>query len=173
MASLFKLNLRLSSGSATMTLGYAVGFTGLVTLGPHATAIAVSAGIWTQCAFRSGFSAPMDFRRRLFSVACGVLTVEAAGVVFQAIGGEPGIVQWPSLAMALAGAALVYFIANTALVAGAIALSTGQRIVEVWHKNFLVSAPSYFISAGLVGLGAWLVDRGRIWSRCSSWVRCS
>jgi diguanylate cyclase (GGDEF)-like protein len=160
VASLFKLNLRLSSGSATMTLGYAVGFIGLVTVGPHATAIAVSAGIWTQCAYRSGFSAPMDLRRRLFSVACGVITVEAAGWVFSIVGGRPGTLDWPLLFTALAAAALVYFVVNTALVAGAVALSAGQSVLEVWHKNFLLSAPSYFISAAIVGIGAFLVDRG-------------
>ena len=87
ITSFFKLDLRLSSSSATMTLGYAAGFIGLITLGPHPTAIAVSAGIWTQCAYRSGLSTPMDLRRRLFSVACGVITVEAAGWSFAATGG--------------------------------------------------------------------------------------
>jgi predicted signal transduction protein with EAL and GGDEF domain len=158
--SFFKLNLRLSNDSATMTLGYTVGFLGLITLGPHATAIAVSAGIWTQCAYRSGLTAPMDLRRRLFSVGCGVVTVEMAGRVFEVIGGQPGSAASASLAAPLAGAALVYFLMNTGLVAGAIALSTGQTVVDVWHKNFLFSAPSYFISAAIVGLGAVVVDRG-------------
>jgi diguanylate cyclase (GGDEF)-like protein len=158
--SFFKLNLRLSAGSATMTLGYAVGFIGLITLGPHATAIAVSAGIWTQCAYRSGLTAPMDLRRRVFSVACGVITVEAAGWIFQVLGGQPGNAASASLALPLTAAAVVYFLVNTALVAAAIALSTGQRIIEVWQKNFLLSGPSYFISALIVGLGAFVVDHG-------------
>ena len=157
--SAFKLNLRLSAGSATMTLGYAVGFIGLITVGPHATAIAVSAGIWTQCAYRSGLTAPMDLRRRLFSVACGVITVEAAGWIFQLVGGAPGGSASASLALPLLGAALMYFLVNTGLVAAAIALSTGQKVIEVWHKNFLLSWPSYFISAIIVGLGAVVVDR--------------
>ena len=159
VTSFFKLDLRLSNGSATMTLGYAVGFIGLITVGPHATAVAVSAGIWTQCAYRSGLSAPMDLRRRLFSVACGVITVEAAGWIFAAMGG-PGSPTVTALTAPLGAAALVYFLVNTGLVAGAIALSTGQNFAEVWHKNFLLSAPSYFISAAIVGLGAFLVERG-------------
>ncbi len=158
--SFFKLNLRLSNGSATMTLGYAVGFVGLITLGPHATAIAVSAGIWTQCAYRSGLTAPMDLRRRLFSVACGVVTVEAAGWIFHVLGGQPGSSASASLALPLSGAALVYFLVNTGLVAAAIALSTGQKVVAVWHKDFLLSGPSYFMSAIIVGLGAIVVDHG-------------
>lgn len=157
--SFFKLDLRLSNGSATMTLGYAVGFIGLIALGPHATAVVVSAGIWTQCAYRSGLTAPMDLRRRLFSVACGVITVEAAGWTFEAMGRQPGGPAWTSLAAPLAAAALVYFLVNTALVAGAIALSTGQKIVAVWQRDFLLSGPSYFISAAVVGFGAFLVER--------------
>lgn len=156
-ASFFKLDLHLSDGSATMTLGYVVGFIGLLTLGPHATVIAIAAGIWTQCAYGSGLSAPTDLRRRLFSVACGAVTVETAGRVFQVLGGEPGGPATLALARPLAGAALTYFFLNTGLVAGAIALSTKQSIHRVWHKNFLLSGPSYFISAAIVGIGAGVV----------------
>jgi PAS domain S-box-containing protein len=159
VASLFKLNLQLADGSATMTLGYAVGFAGLLLLGPHATAIAVSAGIWTQCSYRSGLTAPIDLRRRLFSVAAGIITVEASGWVFESLGALPGPPGASSLWVPLAGASLAYFLVNTALVAGAIALSTNQRVTEVWQRDFLLSAPSYFISAAAVGLGAMVASR--------------
>jgi PAS domain S-box-containing protein len=159
LTSLFKLNLRLADGSATMTLGYAVGFAGLLMLGPHATAIAVSAGIWTQCSYRSGLTAPIDLQRRLFSVAAGIITVEASGWVFESLGGLPGYFVASSLGVPLAGASITYFLVNTALVAGAIALSTSQRVTEVWQRDFLLSAPSYFISAAVVGLGAMVASR--------------
>ncbi|MEZ5317047.1 MAG: EAL domain-containing protein [Vicinamibacterales bacterium] len=159
LTSLFKLDLRLSQDSATMTLGYAVGFLGLVSVGPHATAIAVAAGIWTQCTYRLERRTPMDLRRRLFSVACGVLTVEAAGLTFASLGGTPGSPVAHPLAAPLAGAALAYFLANTGLVAGAIALATGQRVADVWQRDFLLSGPSYFISAAIVGGGAVVIDR--------------
>ena len=160
VTSFFKLDLRLSSSSATMTLGYAAGFIGLITLGPHPTAIAVSAGIWTQCAYRSTLSTPMDLRRRLFSVACGVITVEAAGWSFAATGGYAERLSMGSLVAPLTAAAVTYFLVNTGVVAGAVALSTGQKIAEVWYKNFLLSAPSYFISAAIVGIGTVVTDRG-------------
>jgi PAS domain S-box-containing protein len=156
----FKLNLPIAGGGSTMTLGYVVGFIGLVVLGAHPTALAVSAGIWTQCTYRPERKTPMDYRRRLFSVACGIITVEAAGWVFEALGGVPGSRASSSLAAPLAGAALAYFFVNTWLVAGAIALSSGEPIGRVWHANFMWSGPSYFISAGVVGLGAVTVERG-------------
>jgi PAS domain S-box-containing protein len=158
--SFFKLNLQLSGGGSTMTLGYVVGFMGLVILGAHPTAIVITVGIWTQCTYRPDSKTPMDYRRRVFSVACGILTVEAAGWVFGRLGGVPAGETSISLAAPLAGAALAYFSVNTWLVAGAIALSTSENIWRVWHRNFLWSAPSYFISAGVVGLGAATVERG-------------
>ena len=64
-----------------MTLGYAVGFVGLMTVGPHATAVVVAAGIWAQCSYRPERRTPLDLRRALFSTAAGVVTVECVGVV--------------------------------------------------------------------------------------------
>jgi PAS domain S-box-containing protein len=159
-ASLFKLSLQLPGGGATMTLGYAVGFMGLLTEGAHATAVVTAAGIWTQCTYRPERKTPMDYRRRLFSMACGVVTVEAAGWVFHALGGVPGEPASGALAAPLAGSALVYFGLNTLLVAGAIALSSGEPLPGVWHKNFLWSAPSYFASAATAGIAASIVHDG-------------
>ena len=89
-ASLFKVDLQLPGGGATMTLGYAVGFVGLLTIGEHPTALVQSAAIWTQCSYRTGRKTPLDLTRRLFSVACGAITVEVAGWTFGALGGAPG-----------------------------------------------------------------------------------
>jgi PAS domain S-box-containing protein len=157
VTSFFKLNLQLPGGGATMTLGHAVGFVGLLTLGPHATAMVVAVGIWTQCTYRPERRTPMDLRRRFFSVACGIVTVEAAGWVFNTIGGLPG--EAATMTVPLAAAALVYFFANTVLVAGAIALSTETDLGEVWYRNFLWSGPGYFTAAAIAGLGTTVVDR--------------
>ena len=55
------------------------------------------------------------------------------------------------MAKPLVGAAVTYFLVNTALIATAIALSTRQKIVQVWNENFLWSAPSYFVGALAAG----------------------
>src|SRR5207249_6399810 len=44
-----------------------------------------------------------------------------------------------------------------------IALSTRQRIDMVWHANFLWSAPSYFVGAGVAALAATVVERAGYW----------
>ena len=148
-ASLYKISIALPGGDATMTPGLAVGFASLITLGPGPTAVIVAAGVWAQCSYR--VARTMDLRRRLFSVACGAITVEAAGVVFSVLGGMPGTLS--PLLMPLTGAALAYFGANTALVAAAVAFTQGQPFRTVWHDGFLWSAPSYLVSAAVVGSG--------------------
>ncbi|MDH4062845.1 MAG: ATP-binding protein, partial [Acidobacteriota bacterium] len=155
--SLFKV--RLPGSGATMTLGNALGFLGIASIGSHATAVAMMVGIWTQCTYRTGDKPAMDVRRRLFSMACGVITVEAAGWAFAALGGVPGEPATSPLAAPLAAAALAYFGVNTGLVAGAIALSTRQTLANAWHRNFLWAAPNYFISAATVGFGVMIVNR--------------
>ena len=54
-----------------------------------------------------------------------------------------------ALVRAAAVVAPLYFLINTALVAGAIALSSRQPIARTWHRNFLWSAPSYLAGAAL------------------------
>ena len=159
-ASLFKISLQLPGGGSTISLGFAVGFAGLLTVGPHATAAIVSIGIWAQCRFKPVQRTPIDLRRWLFSSACGVVSVESAGWAFGALGGQSMRLTAGPLVLPLAGAALAYFLVNTALVAGAISLSTQKRLAAVWRENFLWSAPSFFISAGSVGLAAMVVQGG-------------
>ena len=68
--------------------------------------------------------------------------------------------RWTTLARPLVGAATVYFLLNTGLIATAISLSSNERITTTWHTNFLWSAPSYFVGAGTAALAA-VADRTR------------
>ena len=159
-ASVFKLNLQLPGGGATMTFGYVVGFMGLLELGPHPTAIIIGTGIWIQCTFRPERRTAIDLRRALFSTAVGVITVEAAGAVFEMLPGSNVAGRgFGDLWTALSVAALVYFVVNTVLVASAIALTSRQPLTTVWHRNFLWSGPSYFVSALIVAAGSEVIRR--------------
>ncbi|MEZ5294326.1 MAG: ATP-binding protein [Vicinamibacterales bacterium] len=149
--SLYKVSLQLPLGGASLTLGLAPGFAGLLTVGPAATSVVVGAGIWTQSTFRTASGQPLPLRRRLFSVACGAITVEAAGLAFASAGGVPH--RFAPVALPLTAAALVYFSINTWLVAGAVALETGRSVRAVWREGFLWSAPGYFVPAAGVGAG--------------------
>ena len=69
----------------------------------------------------------------------------------------------PGLAALVRTAAVVaplYFFVNTALVAGAIALSTRQPVSRVWQRNFLWSAPSYLAGAALAAIATAASARG-------------
>ncbi len=58
----------------------------------------------------------------------------------------------------------MYFLLNTGLVATAIALSTrAARSRRPGTTNFLWSAPSYFVGAGVAALAAWFVAHAGYW----------
>jgi hypothetical protein len=57
-------------------------------------------------------------------------------------------------ALSLVLAAVVYFLANTAPVAGIIGLTEGGNPFAVWHQVFLWSFPNYVIGAGLTAIAS-------------------
>ena len=114
--------------------------------------VVAAASAFSQCTFRIKERNPLH--RTLFSMACLVVTVQAAGVRLPAgSAAMPGDRSTRSIAKPLVGAATTYFLFNTLAIATAIALSTRQPVVEVWNENFLWSAPSYFVGAGAAALG--------------------
>ena len=157
ITSIFKVNLPLARSGSTMSVSYAVDFASLLLLGPDETMIVAAASAYSQCTFRIKERNPLH--RTLFSMACLVVTVQAAG------DGLPSarrrarqLRRSRRCAKPLVGAATTYFVVNTLTIATAIALSTKQPIVKVWNENFLWSAPSYFVGAGAAALAAWMID---------------
>jgi diguanylate cyclase (GGDEF)-like protein/putative nucleotidyltransferase with HDIG domain len=157
VTSIHKVSLPLVRSDSTMSVSYAVDFASLLLLGAPRTMIVGAVSAFCQCTFRIKERNPLH--RTLFSMACLVVTVRAAGWVFEWLGGVPGgPFDLIALGKPLVGAATAYFLCNTLLVAGAIALSTGQPVARVWHENFLWSAPSYFVGAGAAALATWVVS---------------
>ena len=163
VTSVFKVNLPLARRSSTMSVSYAVDFASLLLLGPHETMIVAAVSAFSQCTFRIKERNPVH--RTLFSMACLVVTVQAAGAVYLWLGGVPGPMSTASITKLkpLVGAATTYFVINTIAIATAIALSTRQSVIDVWNKNFLWSAPSYFVGAGAAGLATWFVGVSGQW----------
>jgi diguanylate cyclase (GGDEF)-like protein/putative nucleotidyltransferase with HDIG domain len=163
LASALKVNLPLASGGSTMSVSYAVDFASLLLLGANETMLVAGTSAWSQCTFKT--RARSAHFRTAFSMASLVLTVKAAGWVYTQLGGPPPFTTYTFLTIPkpLVGAATVYFVFNTALVATAIGLSTKQSIARVWNQNFLWSAPSYFFGAGAAGIAAAVVERGGYW----------
>src|SRR6266540_4683132 len=115
ITSVFKVNLPLARRSSTMSVSYAVDFASLLLLGPNETMIVAAASAFSQCTFRIKERNPIH--RTLFSMACLVVTVQAAGLVYHWLGGHPGAVNTLAVVKPLIGAATAYFLFNTLTVA--------------------------------------------------------
>ncbi len=161
LTSAFKVNLPLSRSGSTMSVSYAVDFTSLLLLGPHETMLVAAASARSQCTFKMKERNPLH--RTAFSMAGLVIAVQVAGHVYEWLGGVTGHLAPAAFAGPLLGAALAYFIVNTATIAGAIALSTGQAPARVWNEYFLWSAPSYFVGAAAAAIAAVIVDQSGFW----------
>jgi diguanylate cyclase (GGDEF)-like protein/putative nucleotidyltransferase with HDIG domain len=116
----------------------------------------VAAGsAFSQCQLNTKDSNP--FYRTLFSMSSLIVTVQGAGAANYWLGNAVAADPITAIARPLLGAATVYFLLNTGLVATAIALSSRERVATTWHTNFLWSAPSYFVGALVAALSATLV----------------
>jgi diguanylate cyclase (GGDEF)-like protein len=156
-----KVYLPLTTGGSTMSVSYAVDFASLLLLGPHSAMVVAAGSAFSQCHLNTKTENPPY--RTLFSVAALVITVEGTGLAFRLLGGTGSTMSFTEIARPLVGAATVYFILNTGLVATAIALSIRHSIADTWHNNFLWSAPSYFVGAGSAALAAALVTHAGYW----------
>ncbi len=150
--SVFKVRLPLARSSSTMTMAYAVDFAALILVGSGLATVIAAAGALLQCLVRVKRSQPIH--RLAFSVSSVIIAVQAAGLVWRALGGSLAAPFISSLVAPLATVAITYFAVNTALVAGAIALSSGVSAVREWNREFLWSAPAYFLSAAVAGMTA-------------------
>jgi diguanylate cyclase (GGDEF)-like protein/putative nucleotidyltransferase with HDIG domain len=155
VTSVFKVTLPIVRGGSTMSVSYAVDFASLLLLGPNETMVVAAASAYSQCTFRVKERNPTY--RTLFSMACLVVTVQAAGRVYTVLGGVPGDFNWANIPQPLVGAATTYFVINTLAIATAIALTTRQSILSIWNENFLWSGPSYFVGALVAALSTWMV----------------
>jgi diguanylate cyclase (GGDEF)-like protein/putative nucleotidyltransferase with HDIG domain len=156
VTSAAKIDLPLGRSQSNLSLSHVVNFWALFALGPAPTVCIATASAWAQCRLRQTETNPLH--RVVFSVASLTVTVAAASLPLGALVGSDGSVA--ALARAAAVVAPIYFFANTALVAGAIALATRQPLLATWRRNFLWSAPSYLIGAALAVVATAASERG-------------
>src|SRR5215213_1562824 len=163
LTSAWKVNLPMPLASgATLSASYAANLMALLLLGPGQALVIGMAGAWTQCTYKVKRRYPLY--RTVFSVAAEALTMIATGVVYVWLGGHIRPVASFDLAGPLVGAIATYFLVNTGLVAGAIALSTGQGVMKVWRDDFFWSAASFMVAGTAGAIAAIIVARGDHWS---------
>jgi len=156
VTSAAKIDLPLGRSQSNLSLSHAVNFWSLFALGPAPTVFIAIAGAWAQCTLRAAGRNPLH--RVVFSIASLTVTVAIAGLpVLMLLNGDLGAA---ALLRTAAVVAPLYFVVNTALVAGAIALSTRQPAIAAWHRNFLWSAPSYLAGAALAAIATTASERG-------------
>ncbi len=156
-ASAAKIQLPLGRSQSNLSLSHVVNFWALFALGPAEAVCIATVSAWAQCTLRTSEHNPLH--RVVFSMASLTLTVMVAGLSLALIMGtdQPGLA---TLVRAAATVAPLYFFVNTALVAGAIALSTRQGVVHIWRRNSLWSAPSYLAGAALAAFATAASGRG-------------
>jgi PAS domain S-box-containing protein len=143
LTSAFKVQFPIASGS-NMSVSYVVDIASLILRGPHATMIVGAAGGWSQTTLNSRSRNPAY--RTLFNMACLVITVQAAGQVYQRLGGRPNAnLSTIDVLVPLTGMALAYFVFNTVPIAIAIALTTSQNAWHVWKTDFASNVGSYIL----------------------------
>jgi diguanylate cyclase (GGDEF)-like protein/PAS domain S-box-containing protein len=161
LASTLKVRLPLTRSASTMSVSYVVDFTALLLLGPEQTVFVAAASAVAQSTLNVRKGNPIY--RTFFNIAAIVLTIEFAGLVFGWSGGNVGHLGWPAIATPLLAAASAYYLANTASVSIAVALTSGQSLLRVWNDNFLWCAPSYFVGATVAMVAATIVNGASQW----------
>ena len=162
VTSVWKVNLPIAvSNGSTLSVSYAANLTSLLLLGPQLAPLIAVAGAITQCRYKAKAEYPIY--RTVFSAAAAAITMWATGTVYIMLGGTTP----PTLALAVAkplvGAIGTYFLVNTSLVAGAIALSSNRSFVETWGRDFLWSGASFMVAGTAGALTAMVVQRGDHW----------
>ena len=159
LTSAFKVQFPIASGS-NMSVSYVVDIAALLLRGPHATMIVGAASGWSQSTLNS--TTPNPRYRTLFNAAILVITVQAAGQVYEALGGRPRE-NVETMIVPLAGMALTYFFVNTVPIAIAIGMTTGQSAWRVWKTDFASSAPSYLLGAAAAAVVIQVTESSGYW----------
>ena len=143
-----RAKVRLPGGS-TLSLLTSVVLATLMLIGTAAAVVTGVMGVVVQSSF------PGDGRlshRTIFNMGMVSLTVGLAGLGYRVIVHNSN----PGAGGQLAGmliASFIYYICNSIFVSLIVALSSGKPIWNLWHSNFLYTAPAFFV-AGIVAFGS-------------------
>jgi len=156
--SVFKIRLPLGKGVSTMSMAYAVDFIALIIEGANLAMLLGAIGVLIQCTVRVRRKQPIH--RAAFSAAAVIIAVQVAGMGWKALGGSLTTLTLTSTLLPLMVCAITYFIVNTSLVVGAIAVTSSVSPVKAWNPEFWRSAPAYVVAALVAALVALAITNG-------------
>ena len=159
LTSAFKVQLPIASGS-NMSVSYVVDAAAVLLRGPHTSMIVGAASGWSQTTLNT--RAPNPLYRTLFNIAIVVVTVQAAGQVYQRLGGRADA-SVETMIVPLAGMALTYFFVNTVPIAIAVALTTNQSAWGIWKSDFASSVPSYLLGVAAAAVVIQVTQSSGYW----------
>ncbi len=163
LTSIWKVNLPISlTNGSTLSVSYAANLMSLLLLGPRHAVVIAAVGAWAQCNYKAKHLDPLH--RSVFSTASAAITMAATGLVYGWLGGPATPSGFSDLPKPLVGAVATYFLVNTSLVAGAIALSTRRAFVSTWGQDFLWSGASFMVAGSAGAFAAVVVARGEHWT---------
>jgi hypothetical protein len=115
-------------------------------------------GVLIQCTVRVRRRQPIH--RAAFSAAAVVIAVQLAGWGWNALGGSVTDLTLTTTLLPLLACAIMYYIVNTSLVVGAIAMTSSISPARAWNPEFWWSAPAYLLSAVVAALVALAIVNG-------------
>ena len=157
--SIFKVRLPLgNSGVSSMSMAFAVDFVALLVEGANLAMLLGAIGVLIQCTVRVRRKQPIH--RAAFSASAVIIAVQVAGWGWNALGGSLTNLTMTSTLLPLMVCAITYFIVNTSLVVGAIAVTSSVSPARAWNPEFWWSAPAYLVSAVIAALVALAITNG-------------
>jgi diguanylate cyclase (GGDEF)-like protein len=161
MTAFAKTTLPVPGSATTLSFCYVIDFTAMLVLGPAAATLTSALGVWTQATFRARKGGPRY--RTWFSIASLALTVRAAWFTYTWFGGATGAAIGSSALVSLAATAIIYFLSNSILVAGAVALTTRQRTLTVWHSSYASIWPGHLFGLSVAVAASAGITRSKLW----------
>ncbi len=134
------------AGGGGVAASFAVLFAGLLVLGPGPIAwVAALAGLWSEGVVRR-----RPVVRTAFNATHSVLSLLAAGWVYQSLGGRVGKLEMPGDLGVVLAAAAVLWVLETGWVALAVALERGAKI---WGRMRAAVRPMLVLDGALAAVG--------------------
>jgi hypothetical protein len=143
------LKLRLPGLTSTMSLGFVLVLLGISELTLPETMLMACTGTGVQCLWKpKARPAPVQVVFSVSAVAISlVLAYECSHFVRTQFHAEP-------VSIVLAVATCLYFMANSLLVSGVVALTKNASLRDVWQQCYLFAIPCYLLGGAVAGLMA-------------------